>query len=129
MGSESCVCFPRVEKLTEYESKYSLASVQKNRDNGFSILVLPFERRAGEKNATTNTQKKIASANVTPPARNNISRLDFHLSLNNPCVNFLPLLSRATVKENSKFARTRYFRRIQNDKRKKMEKDKCIYIN
>jgi len=59
MGSESCTCFRRVEKLIKYERKYSLALVQKNRDNGFSILVLPFERGAGEKNATTNHRKKL----------------------------------------------------------------------
>lgn len=119
MGSESCACFRRVEKLTGFERKYSPASVQKNRDNGFSILVVPFERGAEVKNATTNTQKKVASANAITPARNSISRLNLHLSLNNPCVNFLPLLSRATMKEDFKFACTGYFRRIQNDKRKK----------
>lgn len=92
---------------------------RKNRDNGFSILVLPLERGAEEKNATTNTQKRcIHHPTMQPYPGGLVSRLRFHLSLSlslrNPSIYFLPLLFRATVKEGSKFARARYFQRIQN---------------
>jgi len=91
---------------------------RKNRDNGFSILVLPLKRGAREKNTTTNTQNRYIHRrlHLQKIVTLIVPFLSFSLNLS---VHFLPLLSLVTMKEGFKFTHARYFEGYKTAKKYK----------
>lgn len=81
--SESRACFRRVGKQSTSINIHR--SPRKNRDNGFSILVLPLERQ--RRNAGMLVEQRAKSLHP-PPAKNSMSRPNFPLYLANPFISY-----------------------------------------